>query len=51
MPIVEKLGLPTHITFRVRGDEIVVTRGSEGAPARRRRRHAARGSGSSARRS
>ena len=30
MPIVERLGRPTHITFRVRGDEIVVTRGPEG---------------------
>ena len=43
MPVAEMLGRPTHITFKVRGDEIVVTRGPEDAPARRRRRRAAKG--------
>ena len=38
MPIVEMLGRPARITFSVRGDEIVVTRGPDDAPARQQRR-------------
>ena len=51
MPIVEMLGMPTHITFRVRGDEIVVTRGPEGIPVRSRRGRRRRAAKSGARRS
>ena len=36
-PIFEMLGRPARITFVVRGDEIVVARGPDDAPARRRR--------------
>lgn len=37
MPIVEMLGRPARITFRIRGDEIVVVRGPDNAQARGRR--------------
>lgn len=33
MPLIDMLGRPERITFRVRGREIVVTPGQEGAPA------------------
>ena len=38
MPVMDKLGRPASITFRLRGDEVVVVKGPEdAAPARRGR--------------